>query len=318
MNLNFAKQKLNPAKQELNFLRSKKLNFSKNLRFVIKTDIVVLKEKKQMSPLREKLHEIIYEADTAMGRYFDVALLICILISVMLVMLESVDAINDKYHTELFVLEWFFTIVFTIEYILRLYSVLKPWKYAFSFFGIIDLLAILPAFLGLILASTQTHFLVTIRALRLLRIFRIFKAAKYLNESSALASSLYASRRKILVFLFFILLVAMIVGSVLYLVEADSNPAFANIPISIYWAIVTITTVGYGDISPITPLGQFLAAGLMIMGYAVIAVPTGIVSAEMVKEVTKEQEVTTISCRSCTKEGHDEDADFCKYCGEAL
>lgn len=272
-----------------------------------------------MSPLQETLHEVIYEADTPAGRFFDVALLVCIIISVVLVMLESVDSINTKYSQELLILEWAFTIIFSIEYILRLYSVMKPWKYALSFFGIIDLLAILPVFLDLILVSTQTHFLVTIRALRLLRIFRIFKAAKYINESAALVKSLSASRRKISVFLFFIVLIAIITGSVLYLVEGNSNPAFANIPISIYWAIVTITTVGYGDISPITPLGQFLAAGLMILGYAVIAVPTGIVSAEMVKaNSTDDEKITTISCRSCSIEGHDEDAEYCKFCGEAL
>ncbi|MFK7809094.1 MAG: ion transporter [Saprospiraceae bacterium] len=273
------------------------------------------------SPLREKIHELIFEADTPAGKVFDVALLIAIVVSVIAVMLESVQEINNQFSASLYVLEWVLTIFFTIEYILRLYCVYKPIKYAGSFFGIVDLLSILPTYLSLIFAGTQ--YLMVIRALRLLRVFRIFKLTKFLKESTIILNALKSSRNKITVFLVFILLCVIIIGSVMYLVEGESNTDFTSIPRSIYWAVVTITTVGYGDIAPKTEFGQFLAAIVMIMGYAVIAVPTGIVSAELVKESREEEErrnklVSTQSCRYCTKDGHDTDADYCKYCGEEL
>ncbi len=271
---------------------------------------------KKLSPFRFKIHEIIYEAETFAGKTFDIILLICIIASIVVVMLESVDSFNDQHHGALLAFEWGFTIIFTIEYILRLYSVQRPIKYATSFYGVIDLLAILPAYLGLILPEGQTQYLMVIRALRLLRVFRIFKLVKFLRQSTLIMRALKASKEKIFVFLVFVLLVVVIIGSVMYLVEGDKNGQFANIPISIYWAIVTLTTVGYGDISPATPLGQFLAAVVMIMGYAVIAVPTGIVSAEIINE--SNIPTNTTSCPACSQEGHDDDAEYCKYCGEDL
>ena len=275
-------------------------------------------EKIEFNPFRESIHEIIFEADTALGRVFDIILLIAIILSVLTVMLESVEWINDRLHVLFVILEWIFTIFFTIEYALRLYCVYKPIKYATSFYGIIDLLAILPTYLSLLIYGT--HYLVVIRALRILRVFRIFKLASFLNESSVIMNALKASRAKITVFLTFVLLVVIIIGSIMYLVEGGKGSSFTSIPRSIYWAIVTMTTVGYGDIHPITPVGQFIAAVVMIIGYAVIAVPTGIVSAEMVfsnNEVDDER-YSTQSCKHCCEEGHETDAIYCKFCGEKL
>lgn len=269
-----------------------------------------------LNPLQERLHEIIYEADTPAGKYFDMVLFYFIIASVLLVMLESVESISQPYIQVFVVLEWIFTIIFTLEYVLRLYCIGKPVKYATSFFGIIDLLAVLPTYISLLFVSTQPQFFVMIRAMRLIRIFRIFKLGNYTHQGNIIIASLRKSRAKILVFLSFVLLVVMIVGSLMYVIEGDKNEDFTNIPISIYWAIVTITTVGYGDISPVTPLGQFFAAVLMIMGYVVIAVPTGIVSAELLKN--SESQTNTQACRSCSQEGHDDDAEYCKYCGEVL
>lgn len=266
---------------------------------------------------RAKIHEIIFEADTPMGKTFDVLLLILILASVLVVMLESVSELNARYHDLFVILEWCFTLLFTIEYLLRLYCVYKPWKYATSFFGIIDLLAILPTYLAIVFAGSQS--LVTIRALRLLRVFRIFKLASFLNQGNLIVNALKASRAKIAVFLFFIMIMVTITGSVMYLVEGNANSGFTSIPRSIYWAIVTLTTVGYGDIAPATSFGQLLAAIVMVMGYSVIAVPTGIVSAEMLHQSKKKEEIlSTQSCRHCTSEGHDADAVYCKYCGELI
>ncbi len=267
------------------------------------------------SAMRERWHEIIFEADTPLGKLFDIVLLIFILASVFVVMMETVGDYSVRYRTLFFILEWTFTIFFTIEYFLRLYVVHKKRKYALSFFGIIDLLAILPTYISLFIVGTQS--LVVIRALRLLRVFRIFKLANFLSESRFLIDSLKRSRAKIAVFLFFIVLMVCILGSVMYLIEGGVNPEqFDSIPRAIYWAIVTLTTVGYGDISPSTPLGQFIAAIIMILGYAVIAVPTGIITAEAVK--TDSISLSTQVCRYCAKEGHDEDAEYCKYCGENL
>ncbi len=268
-----------------------------------------------LNPLQNRLHEIMHEADTPAGKFFDIALFTMIVASVVVVMLESIEPLSERYGQLFLIIEWIFTIIFTIEYILRLYCIAKPWKYAFSFYGIIDLLAILPAYIGMFIVSANPHSLVIIRSLRLLRVFRIFRLANYTRQGNIILISLRKSRQKIFVFLFFVLVVVMIVGSLMYVIEGDQNESFANIPISIYWAIVTITTVGYGDISPITPMGQFLAAVLMIMGYVVIAVPTGIVSAELVNPTPQ---LNTQVCRACAKEGHDDDAEYCKYCGELL
>lgn len=269
-----------------------------------------------LDPRKEKIHEIIFEADTPVGKAFDITLMVIILLSVLIVMLESVASLNAKHHQLFFVLEWIFTIFFTIEYGLRLYCVYNPKKYALSFYGIIDLLAIIPTYLSLFIIGT--HYLIVIRALRLLRIFRIFKLVKFLNEGNTLIRALIASRAKILVFMLFVLLLVTILGSVMYLVEADTNEKFDSIPRSIYWAIVTLTTVGYGDISPATNFGQFIAAFVMLLGYAVIAVPTGIVSSEIMRNDGYKQNTNTQACRYCSQEGHDDDAVHCKYCGEIL
>ena len=273
-------------------------------------------KEEEFSPIREKIHEIIFEADTPAGKWFDVLLLICIVGSVLAVMLESVPSIDKKYHLIFEIFEWGFTVFFTIEYILRLYAVYRPMKYALSFFGIIDLLSILPSYLSLFIIGSES--LMVLRALRLLRIFRIFKLTGFISESATIMSALRASQKKIFVFLFFILLMTIIMGSVMYLIEGPAS-GFDSIPRGIYWAIVTLTTVGYGDISPTTNLGQFLAAIVMILGYAVIAVPTGIVSAEFVNENNQKPiQMNTQTCRYCAAEGHDDDAKFCKNCGEEL
>lgn len=267
------------------------------------------------SPLREKIHEIIFEADTPMGKLFDVVLLILIAASVLIVMLESVNYINVRFNRIFFILEWIFTAIFTLEYALRLYSVYRPWRYASSFFGIVDLLAILPAYLSLLIAAGAQPLMV-IRAFRLIRIFRIFKLGHFLNEGNTILRALRASQIKISVFLTFVVLLVIIIGSVMYLVEGGEGSGFSSIPRSIYWAIVTLTTVGYGDITPSTEIGQFLSALVMILGYAIIAVPTGIVSAEMVRD--QKMLVNTQVCRFCGAEGHAHDARYCRRCGELL
>ncbi|HGY54462.1 MAG TPA: ion transporter [Caldithrix abyssi] len=264
------------------------------------------------SSWRLRLHTIIFEADTRAGKVFDIALILSIILSVIVVLLDSIAAVNSKYGDTLLALEWFFTILFTIEYVLRIISVGSPLRYITSFFGVIDLLAILPTYLSVIFPGSQV--LMVVRLLRVLRIFRVLKLAKFLGESVQLMRALKASRRKITVFLFFILTIVSIMGSVMYLVEGAEN-GFTSIPRSIYWAIVTLTTVGYGDISPQTPLGQTIAAIIMILGYAIIAVPTGIVTTEMGKSF---KSVSTQACPNCSAEGHDADAVHCKYCGAKL
>jgi len=267
-----------------------------------------------LNPRKEKLHEIIFEADTPKGKAFDIFLMVMIVASILVVMLESVGELQARFQTIFYILEWVFTIFFTIEYILRLYCVYSPLKYAKSFYGIIDVLAVLPTYLSLIIPGSQS--LMVIRALRLFRVFRIFKLAHFLKEGHIIIQALRASRAKITVFLVFILLSVMIMGSLMYLIESEQNTGFTSIPRSIYWAIVTLTTVGYGDIAPQTNIGQFVAAVIMIMGYVVIAVPTGIVSSELLNQ--KELQHNTQACRYCGEEGHDDDAVYCKYCGEIL
>jgi len=262
---------------------------------------------------RFKLHEIIFEADTTSGKWFDIILIISIILSVIAILLDSIMAINQKYGQQLFVIEWFFTILFTIEYILRLTCVRRPIRYTTSFFGVIDLLAILPTYISLILPGGQ--YLIVIRILRVLRIFRVLKLVKYLSEARILMHALRESRRKVTVFLFTVFTLVVIFGSLMYLIEGGTN-GFTSIPRSIYWAIVTLTTVGYGDISPQTVLGQMIASAVMIFGYAIIAVPTGIVTVELSKAQTKK--VSTQACPDCSAEGHDPDAKFCKICGEKL
>ena len=265
---------------------------------------------------RHRLHEVIFEADTRAGRVFDIVLLVAIVLSVATVMLESVERFSARYGAELLVLEWGFTLLFTVEYVLRLLAVKRARAYALSFFGVVDLLAILPTYLSLFVFGTQA--LIVVRAIRLLRVFRVLKLGNYLDESRVISKSLAASRRKISVFLFSIVMVVMIIGAVMYLVEGEENPGFSSIPLAVYWAIVTLTTVGFGDITPQTGLGQFLSAVIMIIGYAIIAVPTGIVSAEMANQQRLERGLGTQACRYCGDVEHDVGARFCKSCGEPL
>ncbi|TCK64699.1 voltage-gated potassium channel [Winogradskyella wandonensis] len=282
---------------------------------------------------RTKLHEIIYEADTPSGKLFDVFLLILIILSIILVMLESVNSIDVQYHNVLYIGEWIITILFSVEYILRLISVKKPLKYVFSFFGIIDFLSTIPMYLAFFFAG-GAQALITLRALRLLRVFRILKLARYLGASNQLKDSIIASRIKILVFLFAVMVSSVVFGTIMYLVEGEAN-GFTNIPKSVYWCIVTLTTVGFGDIAPQTPLGQFITTIIMVLGYGIIAVPTGIVSAEYAKASNKKDNTSksdsdkneselkivplnTQSCSSCLAEKHIDGAEFCYKCGEVL
>lgn len=266
-----------------------------------------------LSPWRLKLHEIIFEAETPAGKAFDILLILSILLSVITIMIGSVRHIRAQHEVLLHGAEWFFTALFTVEYALRLLCVGRPLLYATSFFGIVDLLAIAPTYLSLVLPGSQ--YLLVIRTLRMLRIFRILKLVKYVGEAQYLLRALRASRRKITVFLFTVLIIVVIVGALMYVIEGVDN-GFTSIPRSIYWAIVTLTTVGYGDISPQTSLGQTLAALVMIMGYSIIAVPTGIVTAELA--FARDRPVNTQACPSCSAEGHDTDAEYCKYCGAKL
>lgn len=262
---------------------------------------------------RIKLYEIIFEADTPSGKLFDIILIMSIVLSVIAVMLDSVSVIRQNCGDLLYSVEWFFTIIFTIEYALRLLCVGQPIRYATSFFGIVDLLAIVPTYISLFLPGSQ--YLIVIRVLRVLRIFRVLKLVQYLREATLLMQALRASRRKITIFLFTVLTLTIIFGSAMYLIEGEEN-GFTSIPRSIYWSIVTLTTVGYGDISPKTGLGQTIAAFIMILGYSIIAVPTGIVTVEMSNAARKE--ISTQACPECSAEGHDSDAKYCKFCGAKL
>ncbi|MCB0331592.1 MAG: ion transporter [Bdellovibrionales bacterium] len=264
--------------------------------------------------LRQKIHEVIFEADTPAGRLFDVVLLWAIALSVAVVCLDSVESYRTQYGDLIRIFEWVFTILFTAEYLLRLYSVTRPAKYALSFFGIVDLLSILPTFLSLFIVNSQ--YLLVIRILRLMRIFRVLKLARYLGEADTLSRALTASRHKITVFLGAVFGTVVIAGALMHLIEGAES-GFTSIPKGIYWAVVTITTVGYGDISPITPLGQFLSSILMICGYGIIAVPTGIVSVEL-SRAQEHHHIDQRSCHACSREGHDNDAVFCKFCGERI
>ncbi len=263
---------------------------------------------------KNKLHEIIYEADTPLGKAFDVVLLILIVLSIIFVMLESVKGLPIKTYEFLYYAEWIITVFFTFEYIARIVSIKQPSRYIFSFYGIIDLLSTLPLYLSFFITGTSA--LLAVRALRLLRIFRILKISRYIGESNRLAKAIRDSGAKISVFLFAVLVLCIIMGSVMYLVEGEES-GFRSIPISVYWCIVTLTTVGYGDIAPTTPLGQFLAAIIMIMGYGIIAVPTGIVSVEYAQQ-SKKVHLNTQSCSNCHETEHQDGAKFCHRCGESL
>ena len=270
-------------------------------------------EQSAPSGLQARLHEIIFESETPAGRAFDVGLLWAILFSVLTVMLESVAYIRDNFGPQLRVVEWGFTVLFTVEYALRLYCVRRPLLYATSFYGAVDLLAILPTYLSVLLPGT--HALLVVRVLRLMRVFRVLKLVSFLGEARVLLTALRASRHKIIVFLGAVLSTVVIMGSVMYLVEGEKN-GFDSIPRSMYWAIVTMTTVGFGDITPKTVVGQFLASVLMILGYGVLAVPTGIVSVELANAARHNHNPE--ACPACGVEGHDADATYCKHCGAKL
>lgn len=270
------------------------------------------KEKSTLKPWQLKLHEIIFEADTPSGKWFDILLLWAIVLSVLAVMLESVESIANVYGTELRIIEWVFTIIFTFEYIARILTVGKPIKYILSFYGIIDLISVVPTYIGIFVSGTHT--LSIIRSIRLLRVFRILKLVKFVSEAEMLMKALKASKAKITVFLFAVLSLTFILGTVMYLIESP-EAGFTSIPVSIYWAIVTLTTVGYGDIAPQTVLGQTLSSLIMIIGYSIIAVPTGIIGGEIAKSKTNKN---TQACKQCSKEGHDDDAIHCKYCGARI
>ncbi|QRK12375.1 ion transporter [Archangium violaceum] len=263
--------------------------------------------------VRARLHEIIFESDTPAGKAFDVALLWAILLSVLSVMLESVASIRARYGATIRIAEWVFTVLFALEYVLRLFSVSRPLRYAWSFFGLVDLLAILPSFVSLILPGAQS--LLVVRVVRLLRVFRVLKLVSFLGQAEVLLTALRASRPKITVFLGAVLSTVVIMGSVMYLVEGEAN-GFDSIPRGMYWAIVTMTTVGFGDITPKTVPGQFIASVLMILGYGVLAVPTGIVSVELA--AASRHGINPQACPGCGSEGHDVDAVHCKFCGTRL
>ncbi len=261
------------------------------------------------------MHEVMFEADTPGGKAFDVALLLVIVASIVIVMLDSVREIHDQYETLLLTAEWAITVVFTIEYIARLMCVAKPLRYATSFYGLVDLLAVIPTYLSVFFFRSQS--LLVIRALRLVRVFRVFKLTHYSSEARALMTALHETRQRVTVFLVVVLTLILIIGSTMYLIEGvEPDTQFTSIPRSVYWAIVTMTTVGYGDIAPRTILGQTLAAGVMILGYAIIIVPIGVFSAEMA--AVRRRETSNQACPSCSAEGHDVDAKYCKYCGSML
>lgn len=265
------------------------------------------------APWRERMYEVIFEADTPAGRAFDIVLLVSIGVSVVAVVLESVAGIRARYGSALRFVEWLFTILFTVEYLVRLMSVRRPLRYVTSFFGVVDLLAIVPTYLSLVFVGAQS--LLVIRALRLLRVFRVFKVARHLKELSSLLEALRGTRTKITVFMMVILTLVLIMGTAMYVVEGEAA-GFTSIPRGIYWAIVTVTTVGYGDIAPRTVFGQVIAAVAMLLGYSLIIIPTGIFSTELARVTARP--VTTQCCPDCLREGHDLDAIFCKHCGASL
>jgi voltage-gated potassium channel len=269
--------------------------------------------------LRARLNEIIFGYDTVAGRLFDLVLIIAILLSVAAVLLDSVQGLHLRYLDTFHVIEWSFTLLFTLEYLLRLYSTSSPRRYALSFFGLVDLFSILPTYLAFI--WPEATFLIVIRILRVLRVFRILKLIRYMGEANVLSRALWQSRRKVLVFLFSVLTLQVIFGSVMFIVEGPDN-GFTSIPASIYWSIVTMTTVGFGDIVPHTDLGRLIAAMTMMTGYAIIAVPTGIVSSELMNEFQSQRKHDVhdfvLVCGNCKRKGHDRDANYCKQCGQPL
>lgn len=263
--------------------------------------------------LKQKLHLIIFGTDTPAGKRFDVILISLIILSVLALMLDSVAEISHDYAIGFLVVEWLFTLMFTIEYGVRIYCSPKPSKYIFSFYGLIDLISVLPSYLSIFFPGA--NYLLVVRLFRVLRVFRILKLVRYLTEANVLLRSLMSAKRKILVFFTSVLVLSTVFGSLMYIVEGGEN-GFSSIPKSIYWTIVTITTVGYGDITPHTVVGQIIAALAMLTGYSIIAIPTGILTAELSQEIQRERSIHL--CHSCGKHGHDVDADYCLACGEKL
>ncbi len=275
-----------------------------------------MSEKKQdKKSWRHQIHEIIYEADTPLGKWFDILLFILIIYSIILVMLESVKEFDQQYHEFLYLSEWIVTVFFSIEYILRIISVKKPFKYIFSFYGIIDLLSTIPLYLSFFLAGSQA--LLALRAFRLLRVFRILKLVRFLGAADQLKRALITSRAKIAIFIYTILIISVILGTIMYLIESNES-GFTSIPRSIYWTIVTLTTVGYGDIAPQTPIGQIIATIIMILGYGIIAVPTGIVTVAYSKQAQHKIPTNTQACPNCMAENHKDNAIYCYKCGKPL
>lgn len=268
---------------------------------------------KPQDSLKAKIHSVIFETETFFGKFFDVSLIVAILLSVVVIMLESISEVRNTWSVELRYLEWAFTILFTLEYGLRIYCLDKPRAYVLSFYGVVDLMSILPTLMSAFIPGIQ--YLGSLRVMRVMRIFRILKLIQYVGEADLLKKAIRASAKKITVFFTSIIILVTIFGSIMYLVEGEEH-GFTSIPQSIYWAIVTLTTVGYGDIAPQTILGKTLASFVMVGGYAILAVPTGIVTVEMSKAFR--QLHPTWSCHSCGKEGHDDDAVFCKCCGEKI
>lgn len=265
---------------------------------------------------RVRLYSIVHATHTKHGKLFNIFLFVFIVISVIYVMLESVDTIDQKYHNLMVIAEWIITIIFSIEYILKVISLEKPRRYIFSFYGIIDLLSTLPLYLSYFFSGGSAF--LAIRALRLLRVFRILKLVKFMGEASTLSKAIAASRLKISIFIYIVLIMCVILGSVMYIVEEDANSGFSSIPKSIYWTIVTITTVGYGDIAPVTNLGQVIASFIMIMGYGIIAIPTGIVTNEMAKTRSNESTIKAHVCSKCGATNHSVDAKYCHGCTAIL
>jgi voltage-gated potassium channel len=269
---------------------------------------------KPAAGLRRRLHSIIFESDTPAGFRFDMILIVAILLSIIVVILDSVQSINAQHGHVMDVLEWFFTILFTVEYLSRLYSVQRPIQYATSFYGIIDLLSIVPAYLALFIP--ESYAFLDIRILRFLRIFRILKLTLYVAEYITLMEALRASRRKIMIFISVVLMLDLLLGTMMYVVEGPEN-GYTSIPVAMYWAVVTMTTVGYGDITPHTGWGKLISSMMMLLGWGILAVPTGIVTSEMTAQRFK-RSTTTRTCEECLSEGHETDAMFCKDCGACL
>ncbi len=266
-----------------------------------------------MTPLRDRIRTVIFEAETRAGKAFDIALIVAILASVAAIFLDTIPSVHDRFGGFLYVVEWTFTVLFAIEYLVRLWCIDRPGKYARSFYGVVDLFGFLPTLVSVLIPGTQ--YLLAVRVLRVLRVFRVLRLFRYVGEAEVLMNAMRRSQRKITVFLITVLSLVVVFGSIMYLVEGEEN-GFTSIPRSMYWAVVTLTTVGYGDISPATPLGQFIAAIVMIMGYGIIAVPTGIVTVQMSQAMR--ERANTVTCRVCSAEGHREEAAFCFRCGSQL